>query len=164
MPDCYGHWKTVYGLFRRWQRAGVWAVILKMLQTFAGAIVWEVSADSAIARVHRHAAGARHDGHRQLEPPGGVDDEPIDHALGRSRGGWTTKIHLACEQGRKTLSIALSAGQRGDSPQFTAVLDGIAVPRLGKGRPVPVRTRSWPTRHTAPAPIALSCAGGGSRP
>jgi transposase len=32
----------------------------------------------------------------------------------------------------------LTAGQRGDSPQFTAVIDAIRVPRLGDGRP---RTR-----------------------
>ena len=32
----------------------------------------------------------------------------------------------------------LTAGQRGDSPQFAVVLDGIRVPRLGGGRP---RTR-----------------------
>ncbi len=64
--------------------------------------------------------------------------EPADHALGRSRGGLTTKLHLACEQGQKPLSIVLTAGQRGDSPQFVAVLDGIRVPRLGGGRP---RTR-----------------------
>ncbi|MFJ9366392.1 IS5 family transposase [Nocardia sp. NPDC101769] len=141
VPECYGHWKTVYGLFRRWQRGGVWAVILKMLQVFAdaaGAIVWEVGVDSTIARAHQHAAGARRDGHTQVEPPGGVEDEPADHALGRSRGGWTTKTHLACEQGRKALSILVTAGQRGDSPQFTAVLDGVAVPRLGRGR---ARTR-----------------------
>jgi len=64
--------------------------------------------------------------------------EPVDHALGRSRGGLTTKLHLACEQGQKPLSIVLTAGQRGDSPQFIAVLDGIRVPRLDGGRP---RTR-----------------------
>jgi transposase len=36
------------------------------------------------------------------------------------------------------LSIVVTAGQRGDSPQFAAVLGGIRVPRLGPGRP---RTR-----------------------
>ncbi len=36
------------------------------------------------------------------------------------------------------MSIVLTAGQRGDSPQFAVVLDGIRVPRLGGGRP---RTR-----------------------
>ncbi len=64
--------------------------------------------------------------------------EPADHALGRSRGGLSTKVHLACEQGQKPLSILITAGQRGDSPQFQAVLEGIRVPRLGLGRP---RTR-----------------------
>lgn len=64
--------------------------------------------------------------------------EPADHGLGRSRGGLTTKVHLACEQGQKPLSIVITAGQRGDSPQFQAVLEGIRVPRPGPGRP---RTR-----------------------
>jgi transposase len=67
-----------------------------------------------------------------------VRDEPADHALGRSRDGLTTKVHLGCEQGQKPLSIVLTAGQRGDSPQFTVVLDGIRVPRLHGGR---ARTR-----------------------
>jgi transposase len=58
--------------------------------------------------------------------------------VGRSRGGLTTKLHLACEQRLKPLSIVLTAGQAGDSPQFAAVLAGIRVPRPGGGRP---RTR-----------------------
>jgi transposase len=36
------------------------------------------------------------------------------------------------------LSVVVTAGQAGDSPQFGAVLHGIRVPRLGPGRP---RTR-----------------------
>jgi transposase len=47
----------------------------------------------------------------------------------------TTKLHLGCERGQKPLSIVLTAGQRGDSPQFGPVLEGIRVPRLGAGRP-----------------------------
>jgi transposase len=67
-----------------------------------------------------------------------VTTEPADHGLGRSRGGLSTKVHLACEQRQKPLSILVTPGQWGDSPQFQAVLGGIAVPRLGRGRP---RTR-----------------------
>jgi transposase len=67
-----------------------------------------------------------------------VVTEPDDHGLGRSRGGLSTKVHLACEQRQKPLSIVITAGQRGDSPQFQAVLSGIRVPRPGPGRP---RTR-----------------------
>lgn len=74
----------------------------------------------------------------QKEPPGGVATEPADHGLGRSRGGLTTKLHLAVEQGQKPMSIVLTAGQRGDPPQFEAVLGRVRVPRPGPGRP---RTR-----------------------
>lgn len=148
VPDCYGHWRSVYGLYRRWQREGTWARILSALQGRAnalGLITWDVSVDSTIARAHQHAAGARKRPDVQVEPPGGAGGvEPDDHALGRSRGGWTTKLHLACEQGRKVLSLVVTGGQRGDSPQFTTVLAGIRVPRAGGGRP-----RSCPDRVLA---------------
>jgi Transposase DDE domain len=100
--------------------------------------------DSTTARAHQHAAGARRDGAAQREPPGGVDDEPPDHALGRSRGGFSTKLRLACEQGRKPLVMRLTAGQCGDRPQFIAVLDELRVPRVGADRP-----RSRPDRVLA---------------
>jgi transposase len=146
LPCEYGPWQTVYGLFRRWQRQGVWARLLTLLQAradAAGLIAWEVNVDSTICRAHQHAAGARRDGAGQKEPPGGVGEEPDDHGLGRSRGGFTTKIHLACEQGQKPLSLLVTAGQRGDSPQFEPVLEAIQVPKPGGGRPrrKPLRVR-----------------------
>ncbi|MGP3964980.1 IS5 family transposase [Nonomuraea sp. 3N208] len=55
--------------------------------------------------------------------------------MGRSRGGLTTKLHLAVEQGQTLLSLIIAAAQRGDSPQFQPVLERISVPRLGPGRP-----------------------------
>jgi transposase len=141
LPPRYGPWQTVYGLFRRWQRDGSWWRILTGLQAradAAGLITWDVSVDSTIARAHQHAAGARKRGTCKRSHPGGVDVEPADHALGRSRGGWTTKLQLGCEQGRKPLAVLVTAGQRGDSPQFAAVIERIRVPRPGVGRP---RTR-----------------------
>ncbi|MFI6006435.1 transposase, partial [Streptomyces sp. NPDC051366] len=65
LPDEYGPWQTVYGLFRRWQRGGVWARLLTLLQVradAAGLITWEVNVDSTVCRAHQHAAGARRDG------------------------------------------------------------------------------------------------------
>jgi transposase len=139
VPERYGTWQSVYGLFRAWQLAGRWAAILSGLQAMgaeAGLIEWVVSVDSTINRAHQHAAGARRHPQDQVQPPVG---EPDDHALGRSRGGWTTKVHLAVEQGRKPLATVLTPGQSADSPQFTAVLGRIRVPRRsGPGRP---RTR-----------------------
>jgi len=62
VPVCYGHWRTVYGLLRNWQRDGTWAKILTGLQAradAAGQVVWDVSVDSTTMRAHQHAAGAR---------------------------------------------------------------------------------------------------------
>jgi transposase len=133
VPEFYGSWQAVYALFRRWQLSGAWARIVTALQSLADAavlITWDVSVDSTIVRAHQHAAGAR----TVPQVPG----EPADHALGKSRGGWTTKLHLACEQGQKPLAMLLTGGQRGDSPQLVPVLEAIRVPRQGPGRP---RTR-----------------------
>lgn len=171
VPVCYGPWQTVYGLFRRWQREGTWAQVVTGLVAAAdasGRVCWQVSVDSTVCRAHQHAAGARRDGDAQREPPGGVAAEPADHGLGRSRGGFSTKVHLACEQGQKPLAIVVTAGQRGDAPQFTAVMEAIAVPRAGRGRPRlrPVRVladkayssraiRSWLRRHGIRATIPV---------
>ena len=78
------------------------------------------------------------------EPPGGVEDEPADHGLGRSRGGLTTKVHLACEQRQKPLSVLVTAGQRGDSPAVPARAGADPRPPAGGGRP-----RSRPDRVLA---------------
>jgi hypothetical protein len=89
------------------------------------------------AKTYRRAP-VRVRGAVQKESPGGVGTEPDDHGLGRSRGGLTTKLHLAVEQGQKPLAVTVTAGHRHDSPQFQPVLDAIRVPRQGAGRP---RTR-----------------------
>ncbi|MFB7313418.1 IS5 family transposase [Streptomyces sp. NPDC056192] len=138
VPERYGPWDRVYDLFRRWQRDGTWARILTRLQAEAdakGLITWEVNVDSSVCRAHQHAAGAAKKGTSRRSRPAGFALEPPDHGLGRSRGGLTTKIHLAVEQGQKPLSVVITAGQRGDSPQFERVLEAIRVPRLGLGRP-----------------------------
>ncbi|HEY4460760.1 MAG TPA: transposase [Pseudonocardiaceae bacterium] len=69
---------------------------------------------------------------------GGVQTESADHGLDRSRGGWTNQTHLACEQGRKLMAVVVTAGHRGESPQFIGVLAKLRVARAGAGRP---RTR-----------------------
>ncbi|CAL9565612.1 IS5 family transposase ISSan1 [Streptomyces sp. enrichment culture] len=57
--------------------------------------------------------------------------------LGRSRGGLTSKVHLASDPRCRPLSFALTEGQAADSPRFIPVLDKIKV-RGPVGRP---RTR-----------------------
>ncbi|MFE4256673.1 IS5 family transposase [Streptomyces sp. NPDC056910] len=100
-----------------------------------GAITCDLSVDSTVCRGHQHAAGARNQGDLEKEPPGGIVADSRDHGLGRSRGGFTTKLHLAVEQDQKAMSIVATAGQRGDSPQFEPVLEKVRVPHIGPGRP-----------------------------
>ncbi|MFD3729841.1 IS5 family transposase [Streptomyces sp. NPDC058671] len=147
VPERYGPWDRVYDLFRRWQRDGTWARIVTRLQAEAdakGLITWDVNVDSTVCRAHQHAAGAAKRGISKRSRPAGLAVEPADHGLGRSRGGLTSKIHLAVEQGQKPLSVVITAGQRGDSPQFEPVLEAIRVPRMGLGRPrkLPDRVRA----------------------
>src|SRR5436309_8598379 len=64
--------------------------------------------------------------------------EPLDHAVGRSRGGLSTKIHQLVDGRGRPLVIALTPGQAGDSPMLQPLLAQLAVRRPGPGRP---RTR-----------------------
>lgn len=52
-------------------------------------------------------------------------DEPDDHALGRSRGGFSTKIHLVCEADGCPIHFELSAGQAHENTTFVDLLNGI---------------------------------------
>jgi transposase len=69
---------------------------------------------------------------------GDPGSEPLDHAVGRSRGGLSTKIHQLVDGRGRPLVIAVTAGQAGDSPMLQWLLADLAVSRLGPGRP---RTR-----------------------
>ena len=68
----------------------------------------------------------------KLTPP-----EPADHALGHSRGGWTTKAHAAVDARGRPLAVRLTPGQAGDNPQLLPVLDQIAVPTGARPRSRP---------------------------
>lgn len=48
--------------------------------------------------------------------------EPADHALGRSRGGWTTKIHALADRRCAPVTVLLSGGQAGDNPVLPLLL------------------------------------------
>src|SRR5204863_841733 len=65
--------------------------------------------DSTVVRAHVSAAGAK----------GGKDG----HALGRSRGGFSTKIHRKADLDGRPLAVHLTEGQAGDSPHFESLLD-----------------------------------------
>jgi putative transposase len=49
--------------------------------------------------------------------------EPDDHALGRSRGGLTTKIHALTDTATCPVVMALTAGQAHDNPALLPLVD-----------------------------------------
>lgn len=77
-----------------------------------------LSVDLTSVRAHQHGAGARSDtlGTGALSNYKKAADEPDDHAIGRSRGGLTTKIHALTDQRQAPVMVRLTAGQAGDNP------------------------------------------------
>ncbi|WP_197095521.1 IS5 family transposase [Mycobacterium intracellulare] len=64
--------------------------------------------------------------------------EPLDHGIGRSRGGWTSKIHHLVDGAGRPLVVLVSAGQAHDGPVFEHLLAHLKVAPGGGGSP---RTR-----------------------
>src|SRR3974390_3369678 len=101
LPEAFGYWNSVFRRFSRWSIKGVWWRIFEAMSDdpdFEYLIV-----DSTIVRAHQHAAGAKK----------GSEDQ----ALGRSRGGLSTKIHMAVRGLGCPVRFMLTAGQKGDAPQ-----------------------------------------------
>jgi transposase len=65
-------------------------------------------------------------------------DEPADHAIGRSRGGLSTKIHALVDGKGRPLVLLVAPGQGGDAPMFPHLMNHLKVNQPGPGRP---RTR-----------------------
>src|SRR6478735_8997282 len=73
---------------------------------------------------------------KKKRPPG----EPADHALGRSRGGFGTKVHLVTDGNGLPLAVEVTAGQAHKSTTLERVMNKVRIPnRRGRLRCRPVR-------------------------
>lgn len=108
LPERFGNWNSVFQRFNRWCKSGVFHRIMETLQDpDLGALLL----DSTVIRAHQHAAGAE-------------GSTPEAEALGRSRGGFSTKIHVACDGLGKPVKIILTPGQNHDVTQAPALIAG----------------------------------------
>ncbi|MFE9009510.1 IS5 family transposase [Streptomyces sp. NPDC007875] len=135
-PERHGPWKTLHERLRRWTADGTWDRILSHVQTGqadAGKIEWVFSIDCSVVRAHQHAAGARKKGGCAAA---WVEELAQDaEGRGRSRGGLSTKIHLATDARGLPVVVICTPGQAGDNPQLLALLDQVRVNTTGPGRP-----------------------------
>lgn len=108
LPERFGNWNSAFQRFNRWCKAGVFQRIMEALQDPDLGVLM---LDSTIIRAHQHAAGAE-----------GSSAEA--EALGRSRGGFSTKLHVACDGLGKPVTIILTPGQDHDVTQGPALIAG----------------------------------------
>ena len=101
----------------------VWGCVVEALRAMAPEAGWEAHLlDSTVVRAHVHAAGARRKAGEQ--------------ALGRSRGGFSTKLHLRCDGHGRPVALHLTGGERHDLLGVGPLFEGEARLRTGRrGRP-----------------------------
>ncbi|MEV0027382.1 transposase [Streptomyces atroolivaceus] len=126
---------------RRWAADGTWDRVLGVLLACAdddGLIDWRVAVDSTVTRAPQHATNTRRPEKCRAAAVGqGLDAhrEPAGHAIGRSRGGLTTKIHHAVDGQGRPLAVIVTPGQTHDGQSLPLLLGDLRVLRIGAGPP-----------------------------
>lgn len=93
-PAVYGPHTTIYNRFNRWSKAGIWQDMFLRIRAFDK--VEALSIDSTTSKAHRCNAGGK--------------GEAQEQAIGRSRGGRTTKIHAVTDAVGRLIDFDLSTG------------------------------------------------------
>nr|WP_245894799.1 IS5 family transposase [Nostoc cycadae] len=98
LPGRFRDCRVIHTRFSRWSKTGVWEKVFQHLADDADNEYAMI--DSTIVRAHQHSAGAK--GGRQRE------------AIGRSKGGLSTKIHAVVDALGNPLAFHLTPGQACD--------------------------------------------------
>ena len=109
LPAEFGSWNSIWKRFWRLSRSGVFETFFEALASLSARAHLVQMFDSTVIRAHVSAAGAKR----------GQDGE----ALGRSRGGFSTKIHLKTDLDGYPIGFHLTGGEASDSRNFEVLLD-----------------------------------------
>ncbi|WP_149026388.1 IS5 family transposase [Acetobacter aceti] len=109
LPAVFGNWSTAFRRFSDWRNTDVFKRIFDALS--GDPDMEYVMVDATIVKVHRHGQGAK----------GG----PQSQAIGRSKGGMTTKILALTDALGNLVRFRLMPGQRFDSVDVPPLIDGL---------------------------------------
>ncbi len=114
LPERFGGWKNTHPRFSRWAKRGVWARVFAALSSGAD----------------NEYADRRHDRPGPPAQRGGAERGGGDEAIGRSKGGLSTKIHATVDALGNPTGFALTAGQASDLVGADELLPEIAAPTV----------------------------------
>lgn len=97
LPTDFGDWSAIFRRFNLWSKKGVSTDIFQFLCRLNDP-QW-LFIDGSIVKAHQDGANVK---------------MPLEEAIGKSRGGNSTKIHLAVDNGGLPVHFELSGGQVGD--------------------------------------------------
>nr|WP_256836243.1 IS5 family transposase [Pseudomonas oleovorans] len=105
LPEAFGDWNKIYKRFNAWSACGKWLRIFKALVVEPD-IEWAFI-DGSYAKAHQHSAGAA---------------SGQDEAIGKSRAGNTSKIHLAVDAHGLPIEFEITGGQINDCTQAATLI------------------------------------------
>lgn len=110
LPKYYGEYKSIHKRFITWAKKGVWSEILNYFsQNYDGE---SFMIDGSIVRAHACASGY------------GKGQQEVQ-ALGRSRGGFSTKIHALVDALGLPIKFILTPGQSSEIKQAPELIKDI---------------------------------------
>lgn len=107
LPERFGHWHRVFQRFNRWCKKGRFTQIFEALRD---PDLQVLMLDSTVIRAHQHSAGQKNSSAEKEQ-------------IGRSRGGVSTKIHVAVDGLGKPTKIFLSPGQDHDVTKASELIE-----------------------------------------
>jgi transposase len=104
VPEKYGNWNSIYRRFRRWSACGVWeSVAIALAETMAESEHYHLSSRPRLS-------GGRKRGIHQ-------------RALGRSRGGFTSKVHRLGDARGRPIAFHVTPGEAADCKSYDTLIN-----------------------------------------
>ena len=104
----YGNWRSIHRRFKRWADTGIWKRMMDFVQD---PDLEMIMIDSTIIRAHACSAGY---------------GSQKEQSLGRSVGGFTTKIHVVIDCLGNPLRFILTPGQHHDITEAKNLIKGFS--------------------------------------